>query len=1251
MKTRRTTFLAPLLVCLLFTLPIGAQSPASDPTPGAIADQAADPAPDDGAAGLPRPNPPRAVARPGGEEGIGDDATARLLSQRKEFGSPGPDFRRRLMQERSRRQSLDRAARASISSGGPGPVWVPIGPEGADYETNGFPTGYVRDSGRVRKILPHPTDPDTLYLLTSGGGLWVTHNFTSASTTWTPLTDALPTTGGGSIAFGRTPDVLYLGLGDPFDPINIGGAMVKSIDGGATWGSPIDLGNALSVRDILVDTSGPDDILVVGTDDGLYRSIDSGASFTRIQGGAGELFQGQVIWSLARTSAGIVAEAQPCSVTPADFCQTAGGLFVSVDQGASWTPIPNAGGVFSGAGRATLGLGVPGDAIVYAFAEVTASNDQRDLFRSTDGGLNWTALGINALIPARSNADNPNMDLMRGQSWYNQMILVDPRDPSRNTVYLGGQLASARTADGGGTWTLLSNWLPFSRIPLPYVHADFHAAALSLAGTPTLLFGCDGGLFTSTDDGTTWSSDKNNGLQTFLTYSLTSTPGFPEAVLAGFQDTGSRIRKGNTKIYNESFGGDGTGTGWSQRDKGMAIVSVPGNKYGVNLTSQVPDLIASFIQGFAPTNNDAIFEVPVVLPDPALDPTGKLFYSTTLKRLVKFDYSLSPPQVFTLGQISSSSSAVFRGSTHSVGISPLDLLHIGFPLSGGLVNWTTNGGASFSGVAMNTAVPGFQSSAQSFTWVDNQTMFVTSVAPFVGAVRVVKSVNGGASWARSDAGLPDVQVERIVVDPRDATHQSLFAATYAGVYRSTDGGASWAPFGTGLPSVAVRDIYLPPDGSFVRIGTYGRGLWEAPFLSYVGATLTDDVTSCDHDGSLDNGETGRLTVTLRNDGAAALSHLAATITCANPAVTFPGGNAIVFPAAGPSSEVAGSVPVLLTGASGIQRLDFTISYNDSDLGLAAPVTGTASFRANFDEVPNGSAADNVEAANTPWSIVGPPPVIPDILAWKRIEISPLEHRWLGIDSNLATDQSLVSPVLSVGGGDFTLSFEQRYSFEFTGGATPAYFDGMVVELSADGGATWSDIGAFATPGYNHTLATGGGNVIEGRPAFAATSLNYPNPFIATTVDLGTAYAGQNVQVRFRIGTDTLGYGPGVELRNIATTGLANTPFTAVVADRALCPPPGEVRNQIWTDATTMVWDHEPSLGTYNLYRDLIGALPGGFGACFQSGIATESATDAALPAVGDGWFYIVTARNNLGQEGTKGFQSNGAERSNPAPCP
>src|SRR5205814_7716863 len=105
------------------------------------------------------------------------------------------------------------------TSPGSGPSWISIGPTGANFEQNGSFTGLVRDSGRARTILPHPTDPDTVYLLTSGGGLWKTTNFESSNTSWIPLTDNLPTTGGGAVAFGRSPNVLYLGLGDPYDQI------------------------------------------------------------------------------------------------------------------------------------------------------------------------------------------------------------------------------------------------------------------------------------------------------------------------------------------------------------------------------------------------------------------------------------------------------------------------------------------------------------------------------------------------------------------------------------------------------------------------------------------------------------------------------------------------------------------------------------------------------------------------------------------------------------------------------------------------------------------------------------------------------------------------------------------------------------------------------------------------------------------------------------------------------------------------
>jgi hypothetical protein len=100
------------------------------------------------------------------------------------------------------------------------------------------------------------------------------------------------------------------------------------------------------------------------------------------------------------------------------------------------------------------------------------------------------------------------------------------------------------------------------------------------------------------------------------------------------------------------------------------------------------------------------------------------------------------------------------------------------------------------------------------------------------------------------------------------------------------------------------------------------------------------------------------------------------------------------------------------------------------------------------------------------------------------------------------------------------------------------------------------------------------------------------------------------------------------------------------------PPPGEVRNDRFTDKTTLVWDPEPSIGTYDVYRALLTSLSGlGYGTCFQNALTTESATDATSPSSGQGYFYLTTARNRLGEIGTKGYARNGTERANAAPCP
>src|SRR5262249_23602056 len=239
------------------------------------------------------------------------------------------------------------------------PVWRSLGPTNAKYQTNGV-TLQVADSGRVRTILQSPADPDTVYVLSSGGGLWKTLTFSHTNPKWEAKTDALQTTSGGSVAFGGMPNVLYLGLGDPFNDFPIlGGVVAKSLDGGDSWQPFVNLPGASSVSDIKVDTSGPSDMVLVATDAGIYRSTDAGASFTLVAA-----VPGQRIWSLAKTSAGWLATS---AVYRAGSSQQ-GRMLYSTDNGASWKFIPNAGNVFFNVGRTTLGVARAGESIVYAFA-------------------------------------------------------------------------------------------------------------------------------------------------------------------------------------------------------------------------------------------------------------------------------------------------------------------------------------------------------------------------------------------------------------------------------------------------------------------------------------------------------------------------------------------------------------------------------------------------------------------------------------------------------------------------------------------------------------------------------------------------------------------------------------------------------------------------------------------------------------------------------------------------------------------
>ena len=96
-------------------------------------------------------------------------------------------------------------------------------------------------------------------------------------------------------------------------------------------------------------------------------------------------------------------------------------------------------------------------------------------------------------------------------------------------------------------------------------------------------------------------------------------------------------------------------------------------------------------------------------------------------------------------------------------------------------------------------------------------------------------------------------------------------------------------------------------------------------------------------------------------------------------------------------------------------------------------------------------------------------------------------------------------------------------------------------------------------------------------------------------------------------------------------------------------PAGEVTAVRFTNPTTLQWNAEASAQWYEVYRDT--TLPGTFGTCLANDLMATTVADASTPSIGSRFFYLVTARNRIREEGTKGFRSSGLERPNTLPCP
>jgi len=432
-----------------------------------------------------------------------DNAEIRSLVMAAELGPRTPETQQMLLEVAAQQRVLwadPFGVPAGVSSPGTR-TWRSIGPQAARTEFNS--TFYkAMDSGRPTAIAMHPTQPNTIFVATSGGGLWSARDFNGNYPTWTPLTDTL-----GSLAIGAfainpnaAPDgsvTIWLGLGDAFDQqsgVLVKGTWTPSAAGvsppaSATWGAPIVLSTpthpadskpsaALNVRDIQIDPLSPNHILVA-TNEGLYQSTD-GATFTLTDLPNGIPATRESAWqivylgSAAGQSSWLVSGVYACPFIP----------------GMSVPPSPPAAG--------TGLLACPGDATHY---------NAGDLWKSTDSGATWTAARVAGAFPSPITT-NPRIDVGRIA-----LGAGSTTDPTKTVVYAqsgtaqetslpagcfaappvpaGGTLCTfvtqtawyLKSSDGGTNWVTIAKGLnvttPSLITPTPLVNPT------TLVGDPT----------------------------------------------------------------------------------------------------------------------------------------------------------------------------------------------------------------------------------------------------------------------------------------------------------------------------------------------------------------------------------------------------------------------------------------------------------------------------------------------------------------------------------------------------------------------------------------------------------------------------------------------------------------------------------------------------------------------------------------------------------------------------------------------
>jgi Big-like domain-containing protein len=612
----------------------------------------------------------------------------------------------------------------------------------------------------------------------------------------------------------------------------------------------------------------------------------------------------------------------------------------------------------------------------------TTSSNLLGLIKTTNGGATWTQLIGDTRLTTSG--------ICNAQCFYDMPLAVSPA--SASDVFFGGGASHGtliRSTDGGATWTEISR--RDVNGATDDIHVDMHAIALSANGG-TMYVGNDGGVWKTTTPtlaGTPpagfWANlNQNLGITQFYP-GVSIHPSNPGFSMGGTQDNDVQVYQGSNGsplVWNSAeIGCDG---GFTAIDFSIPSTSfgeceyIPNNPpFPIILTTFNGDGILGngFLanSGIDPTDRGSF--IPPLVMDPN---TSTTLYFGTCRVWASIDgaNSWNPISPDVTAPTHLAGCAVGGGnvlSTIAVAPGNSNTIYVGSDTgaSASDIEVTSNGGTSWSSIA--TAI--LPTRAVTQVAVDPSTpstAYVTfsgfgscnnSAVVCDGKGHVFKTINSAAGPATlwvdisgTATKLPDIPVNALVIDPNDATHNTLYVGTDIGGFFTTDGGANWSPLGaaSSLPNAQILSLTLHNASRTLRAATHGRGVWDL-LLGGAGAFSIASISPF----SANAGAASITNFTVTGSGFTASSVVKfavnGTTTSLTTSCLTPTSCTATIPAAQLLSGGTASVTVANTSPVGTTNaVSFTILNPIPVIASISPTT-TATATTNFSLTVNGAS--------------------------------------------------------------------------------------------------------------------------------------------------------------------------------------------------------------------------------------------------------------------------------------------------------